>query len=293
MLSDKNNDTSRSKSIRNRLERLTFEPEKEIIIEFKNVTKTYRLYKNDIGRFMGLFAQRKVQNISHSRPHEKNSLKKLSELKENKYYLGLIHANNRLSFEIKRGEAVAFFGRNGAGKSTALKIVAGITFPTSGKVIVKGRVATLLGLKAGFDGHLTGRENIRLRGQILGFGRKEIETLENRVIDFAELGVYIDQPIRTYSSGMKARLGFGFSTSIKPDILIIDEALSVGDKQFKKKCVARMREIMKDDRVTVLFVSHDTKTAKEFCSHGIVLDQGKKIFDGPIDEAREYYESIF
>ena len=293
MLSDRSFDASRSRSMRNRLERLTVEPEREVVIEFKNVTKTYHLYKNDIGRFLGLFTQSNWEGGSNIHLSDQYKTLKPFRSKGDKYYLGLVYANNRLSFQIKKGEAVAFFGRNGAGKSTALKIVAGITFPTSGKVIVKGRVATLIGLKAGFDGHLTGRENIRMRGQILGLSRKEIELLEKRVIDFAELGVYIDQPIRTYSSGMKARLGFGFAVSVKSDILIVDEALSVGDKQFKKKCIARMHEIMQDDRVTVLFVSHDTRTAKEFCTHGIVLEKGKKLFDGPIDEARDFYESLF
>ena len=198
-----------------------------------------------------------------------------------------------LSFEIKKGEAVAFLGRNGAGKSTTLKMVTGVTHPTSGEIRVEGRVSALLELTAGFDSQLTGRENISLRGQILGLNRSEIKELEPDIIDFAELGLYIDQPMRTYSSGMKARLGFAFAVAIDPEILVVDEALSVGDRAFQKKCIDRIREIMMDENVTVLFVTHTSSTAKEFCSRGIVLDKGTKVFDGSIDDATAYYEKNY
>ncbi len=242
----------------------------EVVIRFSNVTKTYNLYKNDRGRLLGVF-----------KCHPKSS------------FLGSVDASKDLSFEIKRGEAVAFLGRNGAGKSTALKMVTGVVHPSSGEVEVKGRVSALLELTAGFDMQLTGRENIALRGQILGLTKSEIAEIEPAVVDFAELGVYIDQPMRTYSSGMKARLGFAFAVAIDPEILVVDEALSVGDKSFQKKCIARIREIMLDENVTVLFVTHASATAKEFCSRGIVLDKGTKVFDGGIDEATEYYEKNY
>ena len=156
--------------------------------------------------------------------------------------------------------------------------------------MVKGRVSALLELTAGFDMQLTGRENISLRGQILGLKRDEIKKIEPQVIDFAGLGLYIDQPMKSYSSGMKARLGFAFAVAIDPEILVVDEALSVGDRAFQKKCIARIREIMMDENVTVLFVTHASSTAKEFCSRGIVLDQGKNVFDGTIEDAIRYYE---
>ena len=223
----------------------------EVVIKFDHVTKTYNLYKNDRGRFLGIF----------------NYNRKGS-------FLGSVDASKDLSFEIKKGEAVAFLGRNGAGKSTTLKMVTGVTHPTSGDIEVKGRVSALLELTAGFDSQLTGRENINLRGQILGLKRSEIRDLEPRIIEFAELGLYIDQPMRTYSSGMKARLGFAFAVAIDPEILVVDEALSVGDRAFQKKCINRIREIMMDESVTVLFVTHTSATAKEFCGRGIVQDKG-------------------
>ena len=242
----------------------------EVVIKFDHVTKTYTLYKNDRGRFLGIF----------------NYNRKGS-------FLGSVDASKDLSFEIKKGEAVAFLGRNGAGKSTTLKMVTGVTHPTSGEIRVEGRVSALLELTAGFDSQLTGRENISLRGQILGLNRSEIKELEPDIIDFAELGLYIDQPMRTYSSGMKARLGFAFAVAIDPEILVVDEALSVGDRAFQKKCIDRIREIMMDENVTVLFVTHTSSTAKEFCSRGIVLDKGTKVFDGSIDDATAYYEKNY
>jgi len=247
----------------------TSEIEDNTVIEFSHVTKTYHLYKSSRARLLGLFG-----------------------IKRKGGYLGSVNANNDLSFSIKRGEAVALIGQNGAGKSTALKIITGVLYPTSGTVSVTGRVSALLELNAGFDGQLTGRENISLRGQALGLNKKEIKELEPKIVEFADLGVFTDQPMRTYSSGMRGRLGFGFAVSVDPEILIIDEVLSVGDRLFRKKCVDRMREIMRDEKVTVLFVTHASDTAKEFCTRGIVLDKGTKVFDGPISEAVLFYESM-
>lgn len=242
----------------------------EVVIRFSHVTKTYNLYKNDRGRFLGIF-----------------------NYKKKGMFLGSVNASDDLSFEIKKGEAVAFLGHNGAGKSTALKMVTGVTHPTKGDVQVNGRVSALLELTAGFDMQLTGRENIGLRGQILGLTRSEIAQLEPKIIDFAELGLYIDQPMKTYSSGMKARLGFAFAVAIDPEILVVDEALSVGDRAFQRKCIARIREIMMDESVTVLFVTHTSSTAKEFCSRGIVLDHGKCVYDGTIENATAFYEENY
>jgi len=242
--------------------------EREVIIEFDQVTKTYHLYKNDRSRFLYLLG-----------------------LKKQGMYLGTVNANDELSFKIYKGEAVAFIGQNGAGKSTALKMVSGVSYPTSGKISVNGQVSALLDLNAGFDKKLTGRENISLRGQALGLTRKQIKEIEPAVISFASLGLYIDQPMRTYSKGMRARLGFAFAVSINPEILIVDETLAVGDRRFRKKCVKRMREIITDENVTVLFVTHASEIAKEFCTRGIVLDQGKKVFEGPIEEAIQFYEA--
>lgn len=242
----------------------------ETMIRFDDVTKTYHLYKNDKGRFFGMFGFR-----------------------PKRYYMGSVNANEHLSFEIKKGEAVAFLGHNGAGKSTALKMITGVTHQTSGTVEVNGRVSALLELKAGFDSQLTGRENIALRGQILGIDKDELAELEPKIIEFADLGMYIDQPMRSYSSGMKSRLGFAFAVSTDPEILVVDEALAVGDRAFKRKCLKRIRQIMMDENVTVLFVTHASATAQEFCSRGIVLDKGSKVFEGTIEDATEYYEANY
>ena len=237
----------------------------ENVIEFKEVSKIYKLYKNDKRRLLGIF------------------FKKVP-YKEKK-------AVDKVSFDIKKGEAVAIFGKNGAGKSTILKMITGVTFPTSGEINVKGRVSALLELTSGFDPEFTGRENIYLKGRILGLKENEISKLEPAIVEFAELEEYIDQPVRTYSSGMKARLGFSINVNIEPEILIVDEALSVGDEAFKKTCMQKINEIIEKDNVTLLFVTHATGVAKEFCKRGIVMKKGKKICDTDIDGAIEVYNN--
>lgn len=234
------------------------------VIEFKNVTKVYKLFKSDKQRFKAIF--------------NKNA----------KYKKKI--AVNALSFQIKQGESVALFGKNGAGKSTILKMITGVAYPTSGEIIVDGRVSALLELTAGFDPEFTGRENIYFRGQLFGLSNDEIKALEEDIIDFADLGDYIDQPTRTYSSGMKARLGFAINSSIEPEILIVDEALSVGDSEFKKKCIERINKIVNEENVTFLFVTHSTSVAKQFCKRGLVMRQGKLLFDSDIDEAIDFYK---
>lgn len=234
------------------------------VIEFKNVTKTYKLFKSDKKRLLSLFVKR-------VKGKDKNAV-------------------DNVSFKIKKGESVAIFGKNGAGKSTVLKMITGVTFPTTGEINVEGRVSALLELTSGFDQEFTGRENIYLKGQILGLKKQEIQSLEAGIVDFAELEEYIDQPVRTYSSGMKARLGFSISVNIKPEILIVDEALSVGDEAFKKKCIKKINEIIAKENVTLLFVTHSTSVAKEFCTRGIVMKQGKVIYDGDIKEAIKNYD---
>ena len=164
-----------------------------------------------------------------------------------------------------------------------------VAFPTSGKIIIKGRVSALLELTSGFDPEFTGRENIYLKGQILGVPNEEIKRLEPIIIAFAELDDYIDQPVRTYSSGMKARLGFSINVNIEPEILIVDEALSVGDEEFRRKCIKKINELIEKDNVTLLYVTHATKTAKDFCKRGMVMQKGKLVYDGDIEEAMKIY----
>ena len=235
------------------------------VIEFKNVTKTYKLFKND-----------KMRLIS--------TLFKIKNYKEK-------HAVNNVSFNIKKGESVAIFGRNGAGKSTILKMITEVCYPTDGEISVKGRVSALLELTSGFDPEFTGRENIYLKGQLLGLKNNEIKELEQEIIDFAEIEEYIDQPIRTYSSGMKTRLGFSINVNIKPEILIVDEALSVGDENFRKKCSKKVNEIIKNEGVTLLFVTHSAGMAAEFCKRGMVMETGKIVFDGNIEDAIKRYQA--
>ncbi len=235
-------------------------------IEFKNVTKVYKLYRNDRDRFRSLFSKR-------------------VKYKENK-------AINNLSFTINKGEGVALFGRNGAGKSTILKLITEVSFPTEGSLTVNGRVSALLELTAGFNGEFTGRENIYLKCNIMGMNQSEIQKVESAIVEFADIGDYIDQPVRTYSSGMKARLGFAVNVNIEPEILIVDEALSVGDKAFRMKCMRKVREIMSSGEVTFLFVTHASGFAKEFCTRGIVLEKGNIKFDGSINEAVKLYEKM-
>lgn len=238
----------------------------EKAVVFKNVTKSYKLYKNDKSRFKGLFSKKVPYKINN--------------------------AVNDVSFEVEKGESVALFGRNGAGKSTILKMITGVAFPTEGEIIVNGTVSALLELGAGFDVESTGRENIYLKCSLMGLTDDEIAKLEEEIIEFADIGEYIDQPLRSFSSGMKARLGFAINANVHPDILIIDEALSVGDRNFQAKCREKVAEIMADDNVTLLFVTHSAPTAMDFCKRGIVLEKGKKMFDGSVEEAVAFYESM-
>ena len=237
----------------------------DIAIKLNNVTKVYKLYKNDKRRLLSVFLGKRI----------KHKTKK---------------AANNISFEIQRGESVSILGRNGAGKSTLLKMITEVVFPTSGEIIVNGRVSALLELTAGFDPEFTGRENIFLKAKLMGITEEETRQVEEEIIDFSEIEEYIDQPVRTYSSGMKARLGFAINANIKPEILVIDEALSVGDAKFQEKCKNKIKEIIKEEHVTVLFVTHSTASAEAFCERGIVLKKGKLVFDGPIKEATKYYK---
>ena len=234
----------------------------EAIISFKNVSKEYTLYKNDQERFRALFFKPRNPKINK--------------------------ALKNVTFDVHRGESIGIIGDNGAGKSTILKMITGVAFPTEGEVVVSGKVAALLELTAGFSTEMTGRENIYLKGYILGLKDAYIREIEERIIDFAQLGDYIDQPVRTYSSGMKMRLGFAINVNIDPDILVVDEALSVGDASFKRKCKDKIKEII-GAGTTVLYVSHNADSVKEICPRAIYMRKGTVIFDGPTDETLKVY----
>ena len=193
-----------------------------------------------------------------------------------------------LDLAVEHGEVVGLIGPNGAGKSTLLLALAGILEPSTGSIVVDGRVSTLLTLGAGFDAELTGIDNIRLSGAFLGIDGKQLEALTPGIIDFADIGDFIDAPVKTYSLGMKARLGFSIATSITPDILLLDEVLGTGDQEFRAKSQFRIRELISRARVVVL-VTHDLSYVTEFCSRAIRLEKGRIIHDGDPAETVDLY----
>ena len=191
--------------------------------------------------------------------------------------------------EIDRGERVGIIGANGAGKSTFLKLLSRVTSPTDGEIRFRGRIASMLEVGTGFHAELTGRENIYLNGAILGMSKAEITVKIDKIIEFSECEKFIDTPVKRYSSGMFVKLAFAVAAHLDAEILIMDEVLAVGDMQFQKKCIAKMRELALNENRTVLYVSHNMNTIRELCSRCIVLDHGKKIFDGDVENAIKIY----
>ena len=198
-------------------------------------------------------------------------------------------ALNDINFEIKRGDRLAILGFNGAGKSTLLKTIVGVYKPTEGTVYKTGVIAPLLELGAGFDPNYTGRENIYLYGAILGYSHEYIEERIEDIIAFSELGHFIEVPVKNYSSGMRARLGFSIATAVDPDVLILDEVLSVGDAKFRKKSLAKVQSMF-DNGVTVLFVSHNIEQVKAICNKAILLEKGQIIAQGDVNDVADIYE---
>ncbi len=200
-------------------------------------------------------------------------------------------AVRHVSLEIEPGEAIALVGHNGSGKSTLLKTIAGVLMPDEGEVLVQGRISPMIELGAGFDPELSGRDNIFLNGALLGFSRRQMEGKFDRIVAFSELGDFIDMPIKNYSSGMYARLGFAIAQDVEPDILIVDEVLAVGDERFQEKCKARIRDF-RAAGITFCFVSHNYEAARELCPRAAVLHHGRLAFDGPIVQAWERYREL-
>ncbi len=196
-----------------------------------------------------------------------------------------------VSFELEKGDRLGILGFNGAGKSTLLKVIAGVFKPTKGLIERRGVLAPLIELGAGFDPQYTGLENIYLYGACLGYSHKFIDEKIQEIIDFSELKDFIDVPLKNYSSGMKARLGFAIATIVEPDILILDEVLSVGDAKFKKKSEAKLRSLLEKD-VTVLFVSHNTEQVRRLCNKAIILEKGKLIYSGDVESVTAHYEEL-
>lgn len=238
----------------------------EIALEVKNITKEYKLYSS-----------------------EKDRLKESFNIFRKSYHRNF-YALNDVSFTINKGEKVGIIGANGAGKSTLLKIITEVLKPTSGEIIADGRIAALLELGAGFNQDYTGIENIRLNGTLMGYTEAEIEEKAEKIIEFADIGDFIDQPVKTYSSGMFVRLAFATQIFSEPDILIVDEALSVGDIRFQQKCYRAMESLMKDK--TVVLVTHDTAAVTKFCKRVIWINKGQKVYDGDVAEGLKKYQEF-
>jgi lipopolysaccharide transport system ATP-binding protein len=240
-----------------------------LVIKVQNLTKTYRLYDSHADR---------VKETFH--PFRK------------KYYR-TFNALTDISFDVKKGETLGIIGRNGSGKSTLLQIICGTLQPTSGSVEVEGRVSALLELGAGFNPEFTGRQNLYINGAILGLKHEEIELRFDDIATFADIGDFIDQPVKTYSSGMYVRLAFAIAISVDPDILVVDEALAVGDIYYQHKCMHRMKELMQKG-TTIVFVSHDMGSVKSLCEEVILLDNGLISKKGETEEVvnKYYYQMI-
>lgn len=240
----------------------------EKIIEVKNVSMGYRVDSNKV-----------------------NTLKEwaVTKLKRELHY-EMFWALRDVSFDVNRGEVVGIIGRNGAGKSTILKIISGLFKPTEGTVSIHGRVVPMLELGSGFDPELTGRENIFLNGAILGYTEKFLEEQYDNILEFSELQEFIDRPIKTYSSGMMMRLAFSVATIVRPEILIVDEILAVGDDAFQKKSHAKMMELMHGG-ATVLYVSHNLNQIRDLCNKVVWLDRGKVVMQGETNKVCDAYQN--
>ncbi len=238
----------------------------------------------------------KLDNVSvHFRLHYESSstLKEalLIRLKNKPRYRELWALKN-VSLDIAKGESVGIVGRNGSGKSTLLKILAGVYTPSSGTCRVDGTIAPLIELGAGFNGELTGRENVYLNGAILGRSRSDMDARYESIVAFSELRDFMDVPVKNYSSGMYARLGFAIATDVEADILVIDEILGVGDEVFQRRCAARIAEHIARGG-TMVFVSHDAEAVTKLCTRAIVLRDGEKVFEGPSEAALAHYRATY
>ena len=194
-----------------------------------------------------------------------------------------------ISFELKRGESLGLLGSNGAGKSTLLKLLNGLIKPDEGRITVRGRVGALIELGAGFNPVLTGRENIYVNAAVLGIPKRKVDQIIDEIIDFAELGEFINMPVQSYSSGMRVRLGFAIAAQLEPDILIVDEVLAVGDGYFKRKCISHMRKLFRNGKTTVILVSHYIRHIEQVCSRAICLERGEVVAQGETDRVISQY----
>lgn len=257
------------------------------VMDVKNISKQYRLGQVGTGTLI-----HDIRRAWHLMRKKEDPYLKLGTIndRESDQKSDYVWALKNINFEIEQGDLVGIIGRNGAGKSTLLKILSQITAPTTGTIKIKGRVASLLEVGTGFHPDLTGRENIFLNGAILGMSKADIKKRLDDIISFSGCQLFIDTPVKRYSSGMLVRLGFAVAAHLEPDILIVDEVLAVGDSEFQEKCIGKMKDIGGQGR-TVLFVSHNMASMKSLCKKGILMDKGGISFQGSMSETVEYYLS--
>lgn len=254
------------------------------IIKVHNLSKQYRL---GLKEQQGDTLVGKFKNFLTAPYRNYKRLRQLSKFRQEDE--SIFWALKDINFEVQQGEVLGIIGKNGAGKSTLLKILSQITEPTSGRIEIHGRVASLLEVGTGFHPELSGRENIYMNGTILGMTRREIDSKLDEIIDFSGVEKFIDTPVKFYSSGMKVRLGFSVAAHLEPEILIIDEVLAVGDYEFQQKCLGKMEDVSKNQGRTVLFVSHQMDAIKALCSTSIILESGNLIYKGNSTNAFEKY----
>ncbi|MBX9888398.1 MAG: ABC transporter ATP-binding protein [Flavobacteriaceae bacterium] len=259
---------------------------KDIILKAENISKQYRLGQVGTGTL-----SHDLNRWWHKIRGKENPYLKIGDTNDRstKGESDYVWALQDINFEVERGEVLGIIGKNGAGKSTLLKILSRVTAPTTGSIKFGGRVASLLEVGTGFNGEMTGRENIFLNGAILGMTKKEIASKIDEIIEFSGCERYIDTPVKRYSSGMTVRLAFAVAAFLEPEILIIDEVLAVGDAEFQKKAIGKMQDISRQGGRTVLFVSHNMAAVKSLCTRGIVLEHGGVVFEGGIDDVVDYY----
>lgn len=249
----------------------------ELMLKIENVSKIYRL-----GEIGGTTLREELQRLKARILHKEDPTKKIGAKNYNKGEK--FKALDNISFDVKKGERIGIIGHNGAGKSTLLKLISRVTGPTDGKIYLNGRVASMLEVGTGFHQELTGRENVYMNGAILGMTKKEIDSKIEDIIEFSEVRQFIDTPVKRYSSGMYVKLAFSVAAHLDSEIMIMDEVLAVGDVAFQNKCIGKMKEVSSLDNRTILYVSHNMKTIKELCNRVIVLEKGKIIFDGGVDD---------
>lgn len=255
------------------------QPQGEVLVRVDGVSKKFC---RDLKKSLWYGAKDVMGELIPRRSKAATSSAKKHSLRDGEFW-----ANRNISFELRRGECLGLIGHNGAGKTTLLKMLNGLIKPDEGRIEMHGRVGALIALGAGFNPILSGRENIYINGSVLGLTKQEIDDKIDEIIEFAEVDEFIDTPVQSYSSGMQVRLGFAIATALKPDVLILDEVLAVGDFNFRQKCMRRVSEMLTD--CAVIFVSHNMDQLEQVCSRGLVLNKGQVVADVLIDEARKVY----